>query len=113
MLAFQFYTFGLIYFWQSQLLKSEPIFSQNTKNKAENVVLYENIPLNTGNLVAVFFICFFKVLLEILIATASTSFEAYPINYSLIDTDGFFKIDSSTGSVSLIAPFNRQVRNKK
>lgn len=59
MLTFQFYTFGLIYFWQSQLLKSEPIFSQNTKNKAENVVLYENFPLNTGNLVADFFICFF------------------------------------------------------
>lgn len=39
---------SLVLFSKSQILKPGPSFSQSTIKKAENIILYDNIPLNTG-----------------------------------------------------------------
>ncbi|CAF0789975.1 unnamed protein product [Brachionus calyciflorus] len=84
----------LIIHVESQNIRPLPKFTQETINKADNIILYENLPLNT----------------EILIVQASSYKEALPISYSILDPDKYFNINSTTGSIRLFSPLDNLKR---
>lgn len=50
MLCLYIFAVCLVFFTKSQILKPGPSFSHDTIKKAENIILYDNIPLNTGKI---------------------------------------------------------------
>lgn len=77
----------------AQIIKTIPQFTADSINQADNLILYENLPLNQ----------------EVLVVKAITYNEALPITYSIAGSDNYFKVNSSTGSIRIFSPIDKLV----